>query len=589
MAGNQVVVEKPKSAKKTLKRLCSVLRESLFIIIIVLLLSFISNILSLIGPSLAGSAINEASKGKGMVNFVKVTNYVMQMLILYGVSSLLTIGINLMMTYVAKRTSRRLRELCFDKLSRLPVSFFDTNQAGDIMSRVSYDTDVVSTCLQTDIVQIMTSVVMAVGSFIMMIKTSPLLSVIVVVTIPVALSYTVYIKNKTRPLYVKRSKSYGAMNGFTEEMFSGLKTISSFATEEEVEKDFDSYNKNAASSHANAEYYGMTIGQTMGLVNNISLALIAMLGSFFFMGGRVTLGQISSFVLYSRRFAGPINEAANVLNEIISSLSAAERIFSFLDSEEEIPETKGAIELKEVMGNVEFNHVNFGYTKDRTIIHDLSFKADKGKMIAIVGPTGAGKTTIINLLMRFYDYNKGTITLDGIEEKEFIRSSLRSQYALVLQDTWLFNGTVKENIAYGKENATMEEIVRAAKKAKIHSFIMKLPKGYDTVLSEDGANISKGQKQLLTIARAMLYDSKMLILDEATSNVDTNTEHAIQEAMRALMHDKTTFVIAHRLSTIKNADLILVLNDGDVVEQGTHSSLMAKKGYYYNLYISQFE
>ena len=325
------------------------------------------------------------------------------------------------------------------------------------------------------------------------------------------------------------------------------------------------------------------------MINNMSLGLIATLGSFLFMGGRVTLGQISSFILYSRKFSGPINEIANIMNEILSALSASERIFNLLDEPEESKDIENAVELADVKGDVRFENVSFGYEEGKTILHDLSFNADAGRLIAIVGPTGAGKTTMINLLMRFYDCDSGRILVDGRDEKEYTRSSLRSAYAMVLQDTWLFRGTVYENIAYGAENATLEDVVRVAKKAHIHPFIMRLPNGYDTVISEDGGNISKGQKQLLTIARAMLYDSRMLILDEATSNVDTSTEREIQAAMLELMKGKTCFVIAHRLSTIQNADNILVLDHGDVVEQGTHRELMDRKGFYYRLYASQYE
>ncbi|MCD7830091.1 MAG: ABC transporter ATP-binding protein/permease, partial [Clostridiales bacterium] len=332
-----------------------------------------------------------------------------------------------------------------------------------------------------------------------------------------------------------------------------------------------------------------TIGPTMGSINNLSLSLIAMLGAVLYMTGGVSLGQISSFVLYSRKFSGPINEIANIINELFSALSAAERVFRLLDEAEETADRETARELTDVRGDVALEHVSFGYDPGRTILHDVNLQADAGKLIAIVGPTGAGKTTIINLLMRFYDVDGGRITVDGGEIRDYTRSSLRGAYAMVLQDTWVFHGTIFDNIAYGKEGATQEEVEAAAKAAHIHPFIMRLPQGYQTVISEDGGNISKGQKQLLTIARAMLYDCKMLILDEATSNVDTSTEREIQAAMRQLMRDKTCFVIAHRLSTIQNADQILVVNHGDVVEQGTHESLMRQGGFYCKLYNAQFE
>lgn len=580
---------RPKDGKKALRRILAFVKDYKMLVLFALILSFTANVLTLIGPSLAGKAINEAAAGKGQVNFTKVFYYVRLMLVFYLGSSMISIGINLLMTLVAKRTAKRLRKECFEKLSRLPVSFFDTNQAGDIISRVSYDVDVVAASIQTDIVAIMTSMVTVFGSLFMMIKISPYLAVIVLITIPISVSYTVYIKKKTRPLYIKRSKSYGAMNGFVEEMFSGEKTIQAYAYEDQVCENFAQVNTTAADAYYNADSRGVAIGPSMGMINNMSLGLIAALGSFLYMGGIVTLGQISSFILYSRKFSGPINEIANIMNEIFSALSASERIFNLLDQPEEVPDRENATELTQVKGDVCFDDVSFGYVPSKTILHNLSFNAPHGRLIAIVGPTGAGKTTMINLLMRFYDCDSGEIRVDGKNELDYTRPSLRAAYAMVLQDTWLFRGTVYENIAYGSENATMDDVVRVAKKAHIHPFIMRLPNGYDTVISEDGGNISKGQKQLLTIARAMLYDSKMLILDEATSNVDTSTEKEIQAAMLELMEGKTCFVIAHRLSTIQNADNILVLDHGDVVEQGSHRQLMDKRGFYYRLYASQYE
>ena len=586
---NVVNEQRPKDSKKALRRILDYVKEFRLLIVLAVIMSFAANILSLIGPSLAGKAINEAAAGVGKVDFSKVLHYVRLMLLFYVSSSLISMGISIMMTLVSRFTARKLRKECFEKLSRLPVSFFDKNRAGDIISRVSYDVDVVAASIQTDIVAIMTSSVTVLGSLFMMIRISPALAVIVLVTIPISVSYTVFIKKKTRPLFIKRSKSYGFMNGFVEEMFSGEKTIQAYAYGDKVCDRFAKVNGQAADAYYNADSRGVAIGPSMGMINNLSLGLIATLGSFLFMGGRVSLGQISSFILYSRKFSGPINEIANIMNEIFSALSASERIFSLLDEPEEVPDAIDATVLKDVKGDVEFDDVSFGYVRGKTILHNLSFNADRGKLIAIVGPTGAGKTTMINLLMRFYDCDSGMIRVDGKDELKYTRPSLRAAYAMVLQDTWLFRGTVYENIAYGSENATMDDVVRVAKKAHIHPFIMRLPNGYDTVISEDGGNISKGQKQLLTIARAMLYDSKMLILDEATSNVDTSTEREIQEAMLELMHGKTCFVIAHRLSTIQNADNILVLDHGDVVEQGTHRELMEKKGFYYRLYASQYE
>ncbi len=482
-----------------------------------------------------------------------------------------------------------MRKDVIEKLMRIPVGYFDRNQAGDIISRVSYDIDVVCTCISTDVVSILTSAVTVIGSFLMMLYISPMLSVVVIATIPVSVSYTVYMRKKTQPRYRRRSASYGRMNGFVEEMLSGQKTIQAYAYEEQVRDRFAEVNADAAEAYYQADYYGTTIGPTMGSINNMCLSFVAILGSVFYMMSLVSLGQISSFVLYSRKFSGPINEIANIINELFSALSAAERVFTLLDEAEETADRAQARALTDVKGDVQLEHVSFGYDKGRIILHDLSLQADAGKRIAIVGPTGAGKTTIINLLMRFYDVNSGSISVDGGDIRDYTRSSLRGAYAMVLQDTWVFQGTIFENIAYGKENATQEEVEAAAKATHIHPFIMRLPQGYQTVISEDGGNISKGQKQLLTIARAMLFDCRMLILDEATSNVDTSTERAIQAAMLKLMKGKTCFIIAHRLSTIQNADRILVVDHGDVVEQGTHESLMEAKGFYYKLYRAQFE
>ena len=589
MASRDAVLKKPKDTKGTLRRLLTYMAEFKWILLVALILSFVSNVLALLGPSLAGNAINEAAAGKGKVNFDNVFYYAKLMLGFYLASSLLSITISVIMMYISRFIGKKMRKDIFDKLMKLPVGFFDTHQAGDIISRVSYDVDVVSTCLATDIVAIMTSVVTVVGSFGMMVYISPLLALVSLVTIPAATIYTARMRKVTQPRFSKRSAKYGQMNGFVEEMFSGQKSIIAYAYEDKVSEKFDKINGEAADAFYDAAYYGMTMGPSVGFINNIGLSLTAMFGSLLFMAKMITLGNISSFVLYSRKFSGPINEIANIVTELYSALAAAERVFGLLNEEEEVKDVPGAVVLDHVKGNVEFENVRFGYVKDKTIIHNLNMKADAGKLTAIVGPTGAGKTTIINLLMRFYDVDQGSIYVDGGESRGYTRESLRKAYAMVLQDTWVFRGTIFENIAYGKEDATMEEVVAAAKAARIHSFVMRLPQGYETVISEDGGNISKGQKQLLTIARAMLYNARMLILDEATSNVDTSTERQIQKAMRDLMKDKTCFVIAHRLSTIQNADNILVVNQGDVVEQGTHETLMAAKGFYYKLYAAQYE
>ena len=589
MARRDSIMYKPNDARSALRRLVSFLGPFRWLIALVAVLCVTSNLLSLWGPNLAGSAINEAAAGPGKVNFKRVSYYALRMLLCYLTSSLLTIGIHALMMNVSKRVARQLRGAVFEKLMRLPVGFFDRNQAGDIISRVSYDIDVIATCMATDVTSILTSSVTVIGSVIMMISISLPLSAVVLFSVPTAILYTSRMRKITQPRFVKRSKNYGIMNGFVEEMLSGQRTIQAYAYEDQADERFNRINTDAAEAYYEADRYGVTIGPTMGAINNITLSLIALLGSVLYMHGWIGLGSISSFVLYSRKFSGPINEIANIINELFSALAASERVFSLLDAPEELQDREHAEDLVDVRGDVRLDHVAFGYDETRRIIHDLSLHAEAGRLIAIVGPTGAGKTTIINLLMRFYDVDEGAVLVDERDIRDCTRKSVRGAYAMVLQDTWVFRGTIFDNIAYGCPDATMDEVVAAAKAAHIHPFIMRLPEGYQTVISEDGGNISKGQKQLLTIARAMLYDARMLILDEATSNVDTSTERAIQAAMRELMRDKTCFVIAHRLSTIQHADLILVLNQGDVVEQGTHETLMRNKGFYWKMYRSQFE
>ncbi len=581
--------ERPKNARGALRRILDYLMNYKYAVLLLVILALFCNLGNLLGPTFAGKAINAISPGKGKVDFDTVIHYALLMLIVYVASNLLQFLVSIGMMRISKKVAARMRDDVFQKLQTLPVSYFDRNQAGDIMSRVSYDIDVVATSLGTDVVQIITSLITVAGSFIMMCVISLPLTGCMLVTIPFSVIYTSRMRRKTRPLYARRSAAYGEMNGFVEEMFTGQKTILAYAHEEAVSRQYDQVNRNAADAYARADGMGMTMGPTMGFINNLGLSLIGMTGAFLYLYEIVSLGQISSFILYSRKFSGPVNEIANIINEIFSALAASERIFRLLDEAEEPADAKDAGDLSEVRGDVEFKNVSFGYVPGKTILHDLSLTAQQGKMIAIVGPTGAGKSTIINLLMRFYDVDKGAIYIDGNEILCIKRDSLRRSFAMVLQDTWLFRGTMFENIAYGKENASREEVIRAARAAKIHNYIMRLPKGYDTIISEDGGNISKGQKQLLTIARAMLYDTSMLILDEATSNVDTNTERAVQKAMRNLMKDKTSFVIAHRLATIQNADLILVIDHGDVVEKGTHEDLMKKRGFYYKMYASQFE
>ncbi|WP_346934707.1 ABC transporter ATP-binding protein [Clostridium sp.] len=575
--------------KNTLKRVMSYLFEYKILMIIAILLSMGSNIFALIGPMLSGYAIDNINLGRGAVNFSKVYYYCGLMIIFYILSSILAYILSMLMLEISKRISYRLRKDLFDRLLSLPVGYFDTHATGDIISKISYDVDTLNSTLTSDLVSICSSIITVVISFVSMVMISERLVLVFVFTVPMSIILTKRITRVTRPMFRNRSRKLGELNGMVEEFISGQKTLKAYHQEENTKKKFAGKNEEAVNAYYRADYYGSMVGPSVNFMNNLSLTLISIFGAIMYLFGQMTLGNISSFVLYSRKFSGPINEAANIMGEFQSSLSAAERIFQLMDELSEVADKEGAKELVDMEGSVKVENISFGYNKNKIILKNLSMNAPAGSMIAIVGPTGAGKTTLINLLMRFYDVNEGDIKVDENSISQVTRKSLRKAYAMVLQDTWLFEGSIFENIAYGNEKATIEDVVEAAKAAKIHSYIKRLPKGYDTVITDDGANVSKGQKQLLTIARAMLLDAKMLILDEATSNVDTRTEVQIQQAMRNLMKDKTCFVIAHRLSTIRNADHILVVNDGNIVEQGNHVELLKQKGFYSQLYNSQFE
>jgi ATP-binding cassette subfamily B protein len=506
-----------------------------------------SNFFSLVGPLLSGFAIDAIQPGEGRVDFSTVFYYCGLMLAFYLSASVLSYLISLLMIRLSQKVVQAMRKDIFDKITKLPVGFFDSVQTGDIISRISYDVDTINTSLASDTIQILSSLITIVGSFTMMLIISPTLVLVFVVTVPASIFLTRYLMGKFQPLFSRRSRKLGELNGFVEEIISGQQTIKIYNQEEPIIERFDEKNHEAVDAYYQAEYYGSMTGPSINFINNISLSLISVFGALLFLFGQMTLGNVSSFVLYSRRFSGPINELANIYSELQSALAAAERIFRLLDEPSEVADIEDAFEFTEVSGFVELTDVSFGYQKDRPIIQDFNLKVAPGELVAIVGPTGAGKTTIVNLLMRFYDVDSGTIKLDGHDIRKATRKSLRQSYAMVLQDTWLFTGSIFENLAYGNENATLEDVQNAAKAAHIHEFIMRLSDGYDTVISEDGGGISQGQKQLLTIARAMLLDADLLILDEATSNVDTQTEVLIQEAMIRLMKGKTSFVIAHRL------------------------------------------
>lgn len=582
-------MEKPKDTKRTLFRLAKYLGHQKYLLILALILTISANSLALFGPKISGNAIDAIGTGSTPVDFESVFYYCRMMILFYAGSSLLSLILSRLMIHISQKISYQMRKDLFDKLVELPVGYFDTHPAGDVISRMSYDIDTVNTSLSHDLLQIATSFITVTGSLSMMISLSPKLVLVFAFTVPLSIFVARTMAKRVHPLFGKRSRKLGELNGYVEEIISGQKTIKAYHQEETMIERFDKRNIEAVDAYYDADYYGTMTGPSVMFVNNLSLSLVSMFGSMLFLGNQISLGSLSSFVLYSRKFSGPINEFANIMSDLQSALAAAERVFRLMDEAPELHDKENALHLKEAEGIVDMEHVKFGYLPGKTIIHDLNLHADKGSLVAIVGPTGAGKTTLINLLMRFYDPDAGCVKLDGNDLRDLTRKSVRSQYAMVLQDTWLFEGTIFENIAYGKPDATLDEVIAAAKAARIHSTIMRFPNGYDTHLNENGLNISQGQKQMLTIARAMLLDAKMLILDEATSNVDTRTEIEIQKAMRNLMQNKTCFVIAHRLSTIQNADTILVVQAGEIVEQGNHTELLKKNGLYASLYKSQFQ
>jgi ATP-binding cassette subfamily B protein len=596
MAENQKM--DAKTTRNIIVRLLGYIMKYWYLFLVALVFTFVSNWLSLMGPEYSGNAIDAIANENG-VQFDVVWENVKMMVICYALSAAMSYALSIIMIKMSQKIVRTMRAQLFKKLTELPVSFFDTTATGDIISRISYDIDTVNSSLSHDLIQVMTSIYTVVGSLIFMWRISPPMIMIFVVTVPVSIIFTRYRSKKVRPLFRARSRKLGELNGYAEEMLSGCRTIKAYNREAEIGSRFDSRNKDAMDAFYNAEYYGATLGPSVNFINNLSISLVMIFGGILYMYSQngtileasvffITLGGVAKFVQYSRKFAGPINEFANILHEFQSAFSAAERVFRILDEKPEKADAEGAKELSDINGKVEFENVTFGYVPEKTILKDISVVAEPGRTIAIVGPTGAGKTTIINLLMRFYDVNSGNIRVDGDDMYGITRASLRRAYTMVLQDTWLFHGTIYENIVYGKPGATRDEVIAAAKAAKIHNYIMKLPEGYETVLSDEGINISKGQRQLITIARAMLLGAPMLILDEATSNVDSRTEMQIQEAMTKLMHGKTCFVIAHRLSTIQNADKILVIRDGRISEQGNHDELLALGGFYSTLYNSQF-
>ena len=582
--------EGPRASRlQTLKRIWRYLGRHRGLLILALVLAMLGDALMLLGPRLSGIAIDAIGIGKGEADIPRVLSLALLMIIAYAVSALIRFLLSRVMLRMRRKVVYRMRRDVFERMVSLPVGYFDRHQTGDLLSVITYDIDTVNESISSDVIQLLRSAVTVIMSLVMMLMIAPQLVLIFLVTVPASAMYTRWATKRARPLFRRRSAKLGELNGMMEEMMDGQRTTKVYARERQVIEQFDHINDEAVSAYSRAEYAGTLVFSSVNFINNLSLALVSVFGALLYLNGSVSLGNISAFVQYSRRFSGPINEAASIMSELQSAFAAAERVFHLLDAQPEPPDAPDARALRQVRGDVRLKEVNFSYLPEVPVIKNLSLQAKPGEVVAIVGPTGAGKTTIINLLMRFYDIDKGLITVDGEDIGHLTRDSLRGAFTMVLQDNWIFYGTVHENIAYGRPGASRAEVEAAAKAAMIHPFIQRLPQGYDTLIGDSGHAISKGQTQLLTIARAMLVDAPILILDEATSNVDTRTDQRIQQAMLELMRGRTSFVIAHRLSTIRNADLILVVKDGTVIEQGSHEALMAQKGFYAQLYQAQFD
>jgi ATP-binding cassette, subfamily B, multidrug efflux pump len=590
-------VQKAKDFQGTARRLLGYFLPQKFLLMIVLGTAIIGTVFNIVGPKILGLATTKLFEGlllkfRGVpgasVDFNYIAHVLLILLGLYIVSSIFIYIQQYVMAGVAQRTMYRLRREVDEKISRLPLKYFDSRTHGEIMSRAVNDMDNLSTTLQQSITQLITSVVTLLGVIVLMLTISPLLSLIVVLTLPLSLFVTVGIAKRSQNYFRRQQRALGELNGHVEEMYTGHKIVKAFGREGQSVAEFNERNEKLYNAGWRAQFVSGIIMPLMRFIGNIGYVFVAVVGGIMVTRGAIAIGDVQAFIQYAQQFTQPIIQLANFANVIQSAMASAERIFELLDEQEEVPEAADAKVIEHPDGEVKFEHVKFGYSPDNILMEDMNIDVQPGQMIAIVGPTGAGKTTLVNLLMRFYDVNSGRILVDGVEIREIKRGALRRTFGMVLQDTWLFNGTIHDNIAYGREGATEEEIIRAAKAANANHFIRTLPGGYNTVLNEDATNISQGQRQLLTIARAFLANPEILILDEATSSVDTRTEMQIQKAMAELMKGRTSFVIAHRLSTIRDADLILVMNHGTIVEKGTHEELLAKNGFYADLYNSQF-
>lgn len=594
--GGHGPAEKAKDVKGTTKKLANILSEHKIAIIIVMIFAIGSTIFSIVGPKILGNATTEIYtglmnkiNGTGGIDFAKIGKIILFALGLYAVSALFSMIQSYIMAGVAQKATYKIRNELTEKINKLPMKYFDKRTNGEVLSIISNDVDTLSTGLNQSITQIITSIFTIIGILVMMLSISWEMTLVSLLILPVSAAILKKVIGKSQKYFVKQQEYLGHVNGQVEEVYGGHNIVKVFGRENEAIKEFEKDNQELYKSGWRSQFLSGLMHPLMNFVGNVGYVAVAILGGYFAVKGRITVGNIQSFIQYNKQFTQPIGQVAQISSTIQSMLAAAERIFEFLEEKEEVEDVKKPLSTDGLKGNIKFEHVHFGYDQEKTIINDFNADVKDGQKIAIVGPTGAGKTTMVKLLMRFYDVNSGAILLDGHNIKEFKRGELRKMFGMVLQDTWLFGGTIKENIKYSKPDATDSEVIESAKAAHVHHYIKTLSKGYDAKINEESTNISAGQKQLLTIARVILANPKILILDEATSSIDTRTEQQIQSAMDNLMKGRTSFIIAHRLSTIKNADLILVMDHGDIVEQGNHEELLAKDGFYAKLYNSQFE
>jgi len=588
--------EKPRDFKGTLKKLVQYLAQYRLLILFIWLLAIASTAAMIVGPKILGNATTKLFEGvlaqiagTGVVDFTYIGNILIETLLLYVVSALLSYGQGWIMSNVAMNITYRFRKDIAEKINRMPLKYFDGTSHGEVLSRITNDVDTVSQTLNQSMTQIITSIATVIGVLIMMFTISWQMTLVAIAILPLSLGIIGLIIGKSQVFFKRQQDFLGHINGHVEEMYGGHVVMKAFNGEAKSVEQFDEINGTLYDSAWKSQFLTGLLFPIMNFVGNLGYVAICILGGYLAVQGSITIGDIQAFIQYVRSFTQPISQIANISNILQQTMAAAERVFQFLAEPEEIPDTTTPVQVGTVQGRVDFKNVHFGYNPDKIIINDFTFYAEPGQKIAIVGPTGAGKTTMVKLLMRFYDVNSGAILVDGHNIQDFTRADLRCMFGMVLQDTWLYNGPIMENIRYGRSNASDEDVINAAKAARVDHFVRTLPEGYNMVLNEETTNISQGQMQLMTIARAFLADPKILILDEATSSVDTHTEVQIQKAMDSLMKGRTSFIIAHRLSTIRDADWILVMKDGDIVEQGKHAKLLAKKGFYAELYNSQFE